>query len=1112
MKYFSLDIRLNFLSMANLTKLFIDKFGLDANIIEIGNDVFEQIKNEASKIKFKGHDDKYIENVREVYSVFTHKECVNYHKTYVVNIYADLVNEYTKERIICRLLKLPVQIGSRVHFSTIEDIIKKRAGIVNRLDTVLKDRDLAIIKTEIYNISAKYPIFYAASHKNDFPADKLFIDDDNIYRIASRVKTYFEEILSDAMREKECPYDYRTYFVVGGMEKLIVTQEQPDRGRIVVTQKNDNIIAKQSGLKGLIFIDKHNVIKCVINKKEPGKWNILQLFMFLAKIDYDNRLPYSEPEYALSHIRKFLIPNDKYLLDQEIYLQETYKNYCMPNEQEHQKLESVAKKLDEIFSPGIVNRYEQMCIMVAVIIDTHLGARNVVSKDNIKDKYCLTAGNLLKLYFDREWNNVKDTIPTDFMKIYKPVWSYIKPDLRNKKWNIFGKEYAGVAQDVKRVSYIDSVSYIRRIDVPREEHVGNYNMRAYYPEQAGFVCACDTPDSTSVGIVKSLSIFAVLTRDLVERNDIISFLNRFIRFEENTHQEYVKIFLNNVYIGCTKDKNMSDLQLKWADIRRKTSKLLYTSFSYDQKDMEIRICSTAGRFTRLLINLKQLREKHMPQSIDHGISEGVFEFLDAAEIQNYNIASRIDKTISFNKTHAELSPIFPFGYAATLIPFANRNHSARNTFQCGMSKQALVNNANILIDNTIKSAKVLFHAQKPLCTTTTFDTTIENYNGVNVTIAVLTGGIGCNQEDSLVFNKRSIDLGLFLNARYDREDILLDSKSSFLNFTDDVYKNGILRPGSCIEPGTVIARIKKGSSVKDYKTTINKRTVLQKIEIVYSNRVPKKNDGTYTTTIVRLTYASVSFPRVGDKFSSRYAQKGVIGSIVDYSDMPYDDDGNVPDVLINPHAFPSRMTIGHIIETILSVRAIHNGAYQNANAFDNFANIIDESMCLYTLYDPKTGIATRNKVFVGMCYYQCLKHQIKEKSFSTGHTSRQITSGQPMSGISKYGALRIGEMEKDALIAYGVACIISELLRRSDEAEMRSCIKCGNVTTNDTLNKCPYCDNDGNYLVSTEVNSSFHVMMHMLTGMNIHTYVGLSGPKRNGLPIPSNIQNIAQAV
>jgi DNA-directed RNA polymerase II subunit RPB2 len=395
-----------------------------------------------------------------------------------------------------------------------------------------------------------------------------------------------------------------------------------------------------------------------------------------------------------------------------------------------------------------------------------------------------------------------------------------------------------------------------------------------------------------------------------------------------------------------------------------------------------------------------------------------------------------------------------------------------------MGKQAMgiyLTNFQVRMDTL---ANILFYPQKPLCTTRAMEYLHfrELPAGQNAIVAIACYS-GYNQEDSIIMNQSAIDRGLFRSLFYrsytEQEkklgnmqlesfekptlaDTLIRRGNNYEKLDDD----GLVAPGTRVNGddilvGKTVPILGQSDELGQRSSTHTKRdssTSMRSTENgIVDQVVVTTNEEGYKFTKIRVR--SVRVPQIGDKFASRHGQKGTVGITYRQEDMPFTADGIVPDLIINPHAIPSRMTIGHLIECLLGKVSSFTGDEGDATPFtDVTVEAISKALekCGYqrrgfeVLYNGHTGRKLRANIFLGPTYYQRLKHMVDDKIHARARGPLQILTRQPVEGRSRDGGLRFGEMERDCMISHGAALFLKErLFDASDAYRVHVCDICG---------------------------------------------------------------------
>lgn len=476
-------------------------------------------------------------------------------------------------------------------------------------------------------------------------------------------------------------------------------------------------------------------------------------------------------------------------------------------------------------------------------------------------------------------------------------------------------------------------------------------------------------------------------------------------------------------------------------------------------------------------------------------------------------------------THCEIHPSMILGICASIIPFPDHNQSPRNTYQSAMGKQAMgitMTNYNVRMDTM---ANVLYYPQKPLATTRSMEFLKfrELPAGQNAIVAIACYS-GYNQEDSVIMNQSSIDRGLFrslfFRAYLDQEKkIGMSVMESFekpnrgdtLRMKQGTYdkldSDGIITPGSRVSGDDII--IGKVAPIAPDAEELGQRTKLHVKRDVSTPLRSTENgiiDQVLLTTnsdglkFVKVRTRTTKVPQIGDKFASRHGQKGTIGITYRQEDMPFTSEGIIPDIIINPHAIPSRMTIAHLIECLLSKVGALRGQEGDATPFTDvtlttISNILKDygfqQRGFEVMYNGHTGKKLAAQIFLGPTYYQRLRHMVDDKIHARARGPLQILTRQPVEGRARDGGLRFGEMERDCMISHGASAFLKErLLDVSDAFRVHVCEICGLMTPIANLSKgqfeCRPCKNKTK-IAQVVIPYAAKLLFQELAAMNVAT-------------------------
>ena len=462
----------------------------------------------------------------------------------------------------------------------------------------------------------------------------------------------------------------------------------------------------------------------------------------------------------------------------------------------------------------------------------------------------------------------------------------------------------------------------------------------------------------------------------------------------------------------------------------------------------------------------QSKELSLQECLEH--YGGVIEYVDTEEANNSLIALTPHDLKNSNLSHytyCEIHPTMLFGIIANNIPLLERNQAPRNQFATVHGKQALGVYATNFKNRMDTKVQVMFYPQKPIIQSvySKYLFTDQIPHGINAIVAVACYG-GYNQEDSLIFNKSSIERGLFRTVKFrtysEREEINNSGKNKEeICFPDERFTRG-MKLGNYSKLDKKTGIIPENTHVTDSDIVVGKVMYTGEKDIngnkLYSDNslIVKRhesgiidkihyNTGNDEQNYIKLRLRKDKIPEIGDKFCSRFGQKGTIGMVLPTEDMPFTKNGIVPDIIMNPHALPSRMTLGQILEVIMGKVSVESGKIAKLSSFSNInepliGEILEElgyEKCANeVLYNGMNGKQIKVNIFMGPTYYQRLVHQVADKMNSRTSGPQTSLAHQPVGGRSIGGGLRIGEMERDSLLAHGVSYFIKEsFMERSDK-------------------------------------------------------------------------------
>ncbi|PWA98104.1 nuclear RNA polymerase C2 [Artemisia annua] len=819
--------------------------------------------------------------------------------------------------------------------------------------------------------------------------------------------------------------------------------------------------------------------------------------------------------------------------------------------------------LRDIFIPNIRmrdNNFHLKCVYTVVMLrrmmDAILNKDAMDDKDYVGNKRLELSGQLLSLLFEDLFKSMNDELKFMVEKLlYKnnrssrfDISQHLVKDsitigleraLSTGNWDVsrFKMHRKGITQIVTRLSFIGAFGAMTKISPQFEKSRKVSGPRALQPSQWGMLCPCDTPEGEACGLVKNLALMTHVTTD--EDEAPITSLCYCLGVEEMSllsgeelhSPNSFLIILNGLILGKHKRPQLFANGMR--TLRRAGKVGDFVSIYVNEKQRCVYIASDGGRVCRPLViadnGVSRIKHHHMKElkdgirNFDSFLREGLIEYLDVNEENNALIAL-YEGEATTETTHIEIEPFTILGVCAGLIPFPHHNQSPRNTYQCAMGKQAMGNIAYNQLNRMDTLIYLLAYPQRPLLTTRTIE--LVGYDklgaGQNATVAVMSYS-GYDIEDAIVMNKSSLDRGFGRcivmkkmsavlqkyegscdrfstpsKSQYDAEKIQILDKDGLASPGEIIRHQDIYLQKECpVDPKTASnthpSQIKYRTSKQTYKGAEGETPVVDRVALCSDRR---------NNLCVKFMIRHTRRPEVGDKFSSRHGQKGVCGTIIQQEDFPFSERGICPDLIMNPHGFPSRMTVGKMIELLGSKAGVSCGKFHYGSAFgepsghadkveDISETLVKHGFCYNGkdfLYSGITGTPLQAYIFMGPIYYQKLKHMVLDKMHARGMGPRQLITRQPTEGRSRNGGLRVGEMERDCLIAYGTSNLIYErLMISSDPFEVQVCRKCGllgyiNYQTKTRV--CSTCKN-GDNMSSMKLPYACKLLFQELQSMNI---------------------------
>ena len=764
---------------------------------------------------------------------------------------------------------------------------------------------------------------------------------------------------------------------------------------------------------------------------------------------------------------------------------------------------------------SVNTNYNELYKKQSVIIDS----QGATYKSNIKD--LLVSEENISIFFNQE------LITDGFKYAFKNCWGLRNaPCKEGVVQDLARLTYLGMISHIRRV--VTPLGASSKLRGPHMMHLSTYGILCPIETPDGANVGVKTNiailtditfGTNSSGIFQALLDNYLILQNQLPIDNIVS------------DKDLVTVFLNGRLVGYHRFPNLLVKRLKL--LRRNALINIYTSIAWYIDRMEIKISTDSGRSCHPMLIVEENRLKmnrsHLKALNDGTINwyhliagrenwnqydpryykttatnaeleakGGVIEFIDTEELNTCFLAINYSMLVNnpdSKFSHCEIHPCIIFGIMGSIIPYVQTNQLPRNLYSCGQGKQAIGVYASNYLNRMDTKTQVLYYPQKSL---------IQNriskhlYNntlpyGMNAII-----GIACytgyNQDDSIIFNKSALDRGLFRSIKYRtysiREEeneytglrskicnpyLIGDSRIIVQNLKPGNYNklglNGIIKEGVKADENDIIC----GKVIM----TNNYDADGKQIYLDASEYIRRAETGTVDKTFfsydnngfmfVKVRLRKEKIPELGDKFASRSGQKGIMGMLLNEADMPVSARGVRPDMLINPQAFPKRMTISQFIESYFAKGCSLLGIFGDSSPFqtipvEKIGSVLQslgyERYGCELLYNGSTGEQLESDIFIGPTYYERLQHQVEDKIHSRAEGAVTMLSKQPTGGRSIGGGLRIGEMERDSLLAHGVAGFIKETMSdRSDSTDIIICAGCGQIAMANIQKNIYHCYN-----------------------------------------------------
>ena len=942
------------------------------------------------------------------------------------------------------------------------------------------------------------------------------------------------------------PLDPGGYFIIRGNERVMVMAEDlAENQPFIESDSRRGLSLKLFSLKGtyripvLISESKEGIFEVSFSKlKDIPAVIILKALGMTRESDIQKYLG-KETDSVIVNLYEFVNVATKedamMYISEKANLQGTKKEI----------LDRVRQRIDSYLFPHIGQKKEdrmKKAVTLCKLIKQFLIAKENPSlrtdKDHYANKRVRLSGDLLATLFrvnlgilirDIQYSLQKATKRRKFFSIKiiakSTLFSHrVESAIATGSWT---GERSGITQNMDKTNYLATISQLQRVSSMLPSDQENFAARTLHPTHYGRFCPIETPEGTEIGLRKNLAIMAkVSTRVELNQEDFLKTLESEGLVKEGP--EDTEVFFNGIFIGSV--KNPREFTEKIRKKRREGALPIQMNIRYDPYFQNVLISTEPGRVLRPLIIIEnsssKLKEEHLVK-IEQGemmwndlIKEGIIEYLDASEEESALVVLN-EEDITPEHTHLEVDHMDLFGVITSLVPYGNHDQSSRLNRGSKTQKQSLGLYAANYLARLDTDVSVLQYPQKPIVRSFVYDTLNAYSAGQNLVVAIMPYE-GYNMEDALVLNKGSVDRGVgrsFYFRPYSaiemnyagglKDEIAVPEKDASGYKTEASYRfletDGIAYPEAEVNEGEVLigkmsppkflseareisVRTKKESSVT------MKQEEKGTVEAVF---ITEDEDG---NKIVQVKVRDQRIPEPGDKFATSHGQKGVLGLLLEEEDVPFTSKGIRPDIMFNPHGLPSRMTVGYLLELLAGKVGCLSGEIVDGTAFSGVGKEELETQLerLGFSYDGKetmrsgvTGKKVSAKIFVGNLYYLKLKYMVANKLHGRASGKVALLTRQPVEGRSRGGALRLGEMEQQALVAHGAALLLKERYD-SDKVVLPICSKCGSVAIEDNIRNKKVCSVCGSEEVeSVEISYAFKLLMEELQGLHIHTTFGL---------------------
>jgi len=1022
---------------------------------------------------------------------------------------------------------------------------KIRVGKPNIVESDGSSRPITPAEARIRNLTYSAPVWMEMTINY---AGQMESEEVQLGRIPVMIKSKICNL--NGMSEEELiknyidPKDYGGYFLINGNERVMVMAEDLASNQTFVewhkvkkrlmlrlfSQRGAykipvSLVENSEGILEVSF-SRFRDIPAIVLLKALGMTKDSEIVKFIEK--QTDSLIVNFYEYA-----NIADVNDALMwIAEKSSLQGTNK----------EMLDRVKQRMDSYFLPHIGldknARMEKAKTLCKFIKQFYIAKENpkeaITDKDHYANKRVRLSGDLLADLFRVNMNILLREVQHTLQKTVKRRKFYSIKTLAKSTLFTHRMESAiatgswigersGVTQNMDKNNSFAIMSQLQRVtsNLPGEQE--NLAARTVHPTHYGRFCPIETPEGTEIGLRKNLALLArISTRTTMKHEEVLKILE-----EEGMKSEEgnTDVFYNGRFVGLVSDAESFARAIR--KHRRENRLPVEMSVRFDAFLNTVFISSEVGRVIRPLIIVEngepKLKKEHLAMVKEGSLTweglfkKGILEYLDAAEEDDCYIALDV-KDLTKEHTHLEIDKIDIFGISVSLIPFSNHNPPARmvkggsRAYRQGLGIYA--GNFPVRIDTDVS---LLHYPQKPLVRTFIYDTLNVHPAGQNVVVAVASYE-GYNMEDSIVLNKGSVDRGLGRSSRFRpytsvelnyagglKDEIVIPDKDVSGYRTEESYRfledDGIVYPEANLVSGEVV--IGKISPPK-FLSEAREISIQTKKEASSAIRQEETGivDAVFITQdkegnkIVQVRTRELRIPEIGDKFSVPHGQKGIVGMVAPEIDVPFTAGGIRPDIIFNPHGIPSRMTVGYLMDILGGKVAALSGRIVDASAFsgetvdsleNNLKKLGFREDGKEIMYNGITGQRMAVKIFVGNMFYLKLKYMVADRMHARASGKVALLTRQPIEGRARGGALRLGEMEQEALVGHGASLLLKERYD-SDKVLVHICSKCGSLVIDDQIHNkkvCSLCHS--NQVEPVEVSYAFKLLIEELQGLHILT-------------------------